>query len=127
MKNIKIDESRDRLLLVEGPDDEVFFLKLAEHIGISDDIEIVSYEGKDNLKRYLFAILNGTIYTIYIPPQCGRCNNKLSRQLTRALASVIHPEKHRQALSLRQCVGCPGRCAAPGNIVVDSCIEIIMI
>ncbi len=23
MKNIKIDESRDRLLLVEGPDDEV--------------------------------------------------------------------------------------------------------
>ena len=58
MKNIKIDENSDRLLLVEGPDDEVFFQKLAEHMGISGDIHFVSYGGKDNLQRYLLAILN---------------------------------------------------------------------
>ncbi len=62
MKNIKIDKNADRLLLVEGPDDEVFFLKLVEHMGIGDDIELVSYEGKDNLKRYLLAILNDANY-----------------------------------------------------------------
>lgn len=58
MRNIKIDEGFDRLLLVEGPDDEVFFLKLVEHMGISDDIHIVSYGGKDNLQRYLLAVLS---------------------------------------------------------------------
>ncbi len=58
MRRIKIDEGFDRLLLVEGPDDEVFFLKLFEHMGISDDIHIVSYGGKDNLQRYLLAILS---------------------------------------------------------------------
>ena len=40
-----------------------------------------------------------------IPPKYGRCNNRLSRQLTSALTSVIHPEKHRQASSPRQRVG----------------------
>ena len=61
MKNIKIDENAARLLLVEGPDDEVFFLKLVEHMGISDDIQIFSYGGKDNLRRYLLAILNDLV------------------------------------------------------------------
>ena len=63
MKNIKIDENADRLLLVEGPDDEVFFLKLVEHMGIGDDIQIFSYGGKDNLKSYLLAILNDVNYS----------------------------------------------------------------
>ena len=62
MKNIKIDANAARLLLVEGRDDEVFFLKLLEHMGISDDILVVSYGGKDNLKRYLLAILNDVNY-----------------------------------------------------------------
>ncbi|MCY3866691.1 MAG: hypothetical protein OXG68_14735 [Chloroflexi bacterium] len=63
MKNIKIDENADRLMLVEGRDDEVFFLKLLEHMGISDVIQIFSYGGKDNLKRYLLAILNDVNYS----------------------------------------------------------------
>ena len=58
MKNIKIDVNADRLMLVEGPDDKVFFLKLLDHMGISDVIQIFSYGGKDNLKSYLLAILN---------------------------------------------------------------------
>ena len=63
MKNIQIDVNADRLLLVEGADDEVFFLKLVEHMGISDDIHIVSYGGKDNLNRYLLAILYDVNYS----------------------------------------------------------------
>ncbi len=63
MKNIKIDENAARLLLVEGRDDEVFFIKLVEHMGISADIQIFSYGGKDNLKRYLLAILNDVNYS----------------------------------------------------------------
>ena len=51
MKNIKTDANAARLLLVEGRDDEVFFLKLLKHMGISDDIQVVSYGDKDNLKR----------------------------------------------------------------------------
>jgi len=63
VKNIKIDEDADRLLLVEGGDDEVFFVKLVEHMGIGDDIEIFSYGGKDNLRRYLLAILTDVNYS----------------------------------------------------------------
>lgn len=63
MKNIKIDESADRLLLVEGADDEVFFLKLVDHMGISGDMHIVSYGGKDNLKSYILTILNDVNYS----------------------------------------------------------------
>ena len=62
MKNIKIDENAARLLLVEGRDDEVFSVKLLEHMGISDDILVVSYGGKHNLKNYLLAILNDVNY-----------------------------------------------------------------
>jgi len=41
----------------------VFFFKLVEHMGISDDIQIFSYGGKDNLKRYLLAILSDVNYS----------------------------------------------------------------
>ncbi len=64
MRNIKIDERYGRLLFVEGRDDEVFFLKLFEHMGISGDIHIVVYGGKDNLQRHLLAILSDANYSI---------------------------------------------------------------
>ena len=62
MRNIKINDRYDRLLLVEGPDDEVFFVKLIELMGIGDDIHIVAYGGKDSLKHYLLELLNDTNY-----------------------------------------------------------------
>lgn len=54
---IKIPDDEPRLLLVEGADDKEFFRKLAEYLDISGQIHLVSYEGKDNLKNYLLAIL----------------------------------------------------------------------
>ena len=45
MKKIKVVANALRLLLVEGRDAEVFFLKLLEYMGISDDIPVVSYGG----------------------------------------------------------------------------------
>ena len=53
----KIPADKPRLLLVEGADDKEFFRKLAEHLDISDQIYLVNYKGKDNLKNYLIAIL----------------------------------------------------------------------
>jgi len=55
-RQIRSDEPR--LLLVEGTDDVVFFRKLAEHLGISHQIHLVNYEGRDNLSNYLIAILS---------------------------------------------------------------------
>ena len=54
---IKIPDDKPCLLLVEGVDDKVFFRKLAEHLGISSQIYLVNYGGKNNLKNYLPAIL----------------------------------------------------------------------
>ena len=54
---IKIPADKPRLLLVEGADDKEFFRKLAEHLGIRDQIYLVEYQGKSNLVNYLTAIL----------------------------------------------------------------------
>ena len=53
----KIPGDKPRLLLVEGTDDEVFFCKLAEYLGISSQIYLVNCKGKNNLSNYLIAIL----------------------------------------------------------------------
>ena len=53
----KIPDNEPRLLLVEGADDKEFFRKLAEHLGISDQIYLVECEGKSNLADYLIMIL----------------------------------------------------------------------
>ena len=44
--------SKNKLLLVEGRNDKLFLESLIRHININD-IQIVSYEGKDNLKNTL--------------------------------------------------------------------------
>lgn len=62
MKNIHIDPSFGHLLLVEGPDDEVFFKKFTQHLKLENDIHIVPYGGKSKLKSYLLAILNDNDY-----------------------------------------------------------------
>lgn len=62
MKNIYVDPSCGFLLLVEGSDDEVFFKKFLQHLKIDDDIHIVPYGGKTELRSYLLAILNDSDY-----------------------------------------------------------------
>lgn len=59
----KIPDDKPRLLLVEGADDKEFFRKLAEHLGISDQIDLVEYQGKSNLANYLIAILQDEPFT----------------------------------------------------------------
>jgi len=45
----------EKLLLVEGKDEENFFEELLNYMGMKD-IQIISYDGKDNLKNKLEAI-----------------------------------------------------------------------
>ena len=45
------------LLLVEGKDDEGFLIGLCDHIGLSG-VQILTYEGKARLRRYLEALLS---------------------------------------------------------------------
>ena len=49
MKSVEIH--RERLLLVEGKDDENFFNYLRDYIGI--DIQVLSYDGKNNFRNFL--------------------------------------------------------------------------
>ena len=42
-----------KLLLVEGLDDFYFFLALLNHFGDLEEIQVMPYEGKDNLDNYL--------------------------------------------------------------------------
>lgn len=49
----KID--RDKLLLVEGNDDKFFMLSLFQKLLI-DNIQIISYDGKDNLQVFIKAL-----------------------------------------------------------------------
>jgi len=50
-----IPEGESRLLLVEGKEDQEFFIRLGYHLQFSEatPLHILQYEGKDNLGRYL--------------------------------------------------------------------------
>ncbi|CAB3288031.1 protein of unknown function [Methanocaldococcus lauensis] len=52
-ENEKIES--EKVLFVEGKDEENFFEELLNYMGITD-VQIISYEGKDNLKNKLEAI-----------------------------------------------------------------------
>ncbi len=49
--------TKPKLLIVEGDDDKDYFVCLAKHLKLNDDIEIVSLKGIDNLKSKLKAII----------------------------------------------------------------------
>ena len=52
----QIEETTEKILLVEGKDEENFFKILLQYIEIDQDIQIISYDGKNNLKNNLSAI-----------------------------------------------------------------------
>ncbi len=51
----QIPEGVTRLLLVEGRDDREFFFQLSQYLGLTEDkaVDIIEYEGKDNLQKAL--------------------------------------------------------------------------
>ena len=49
--------TRSKLVLAEGRDEEHFLASLLRHLAIHD-IEVHSYQGKDNLRRYLIGLMN---------------------------------------------------------------------
>ena len=52
---IRIPSDKSRLLLVEGKEDQEFFIQLGYHLKFTAEtpLHILQYEGKDNLGRYL--------------------------------------------------------------------------
>lgn len=56
--NIRIPEGKTRLLLVEGKEDQEFFIQLATHLDVIDGwpLQIEQLDGKGNFSEYLLAL-----------------------------------------------------------------------
>ena len=56
--NIRIPEGKSRLMLVEGKEDQEFFIKLATHLDVIDGwpLQIEQLHGKGNFSEYLLAL-----------------------------------------------------------------------
>ena len=56
--NIRIPEGKSRLMLVEGKEDQEFFIKLATHLDVIDGwpLHIEQLHGKGNFSEYLLAL-----------------------------------------------------------------------
>ena len=54
-----IPEGKSRLLLVEGKEDQEFFIQLGYHLQFSKEtpLHILQYEGKDKLARFLYQLI----------------------------------------------------------------------
>ena len=61
----RIPEGKSRLLLVEGKEDQEFFIKLGDHLTSTDDwpIQISQYEGKSELTDFLIALTKLSSYS----------------------------------------------------------------
>lgn len=51
-----LPSNKSRILLVEGPEDKEFFIKLARHLELPDNIHIIEYKGKDQIDKTLTTI-----------------------------------------------------------------------
>ena len=56
--NIRIPEGKSRLMVVEGKEDQEFFIQLAKHMNVLDGwpLQIEQLEGKGNFREYLLAL-----------------------------------------------------------------------
>ncbi len=54
-----IPEGKSRLLLVEGKEDQEFFIQLGYHLGFTSEspLHILQYEGKDKLAGFLYQLI----------------------------------------------------------------------
>ena len=56
--NIRIPEGKSRLMVVEGKEDQEFFIQLATHLEVIDDwpLQIEQLDGKGNFREFLLAL-----------------------------------------------------------------------